>query len=232
MQAASGWLRGLLIVLAALLLVAAGLYQLGSNAEQRRRAEAAQRLAAASPVTSAPAVTPTPTPTEPPASATAPAAPARTQVGLPPAAFSWPAAGFAVDIAPMDWSRDTPVDPALDPNGFDPIGHWLKGTGESDEYLPVVLAGHTCHTDVYLCSPTTFPFNLLSYDGWAVGQPASITDSRGTTIPCLLQDRRIVDKSKQFSFSNDPCLVVLFTCNVKNPDEAVTLVSFRCGQCT
>ncbi|KHL01220.1 hypothetical protein LK10_17525 [Sinomonas humi] len=132
----------------------------------------------------------------------------------------------------MQWSASQTVDPPLDANGFDPVGHWLVGTGESASVRPVVLAGHTCHQQVALCTDATFPFNRLSYPGWAVGQPASLTEANGSTVACALADRRIVDKSKAFSFSNDPCQVVLFSCNYDNPDAQIVLLTFRCGQCT
>ena len=132
----------------------------------------------------------------------------------------------------MPWTASQTVDPPLDVNGFDPVGHWLVGTGESAAVRPVVLAGHTCHQQVALCTDATFPFNRLSYSGWAVGQPASLTEANGGVVDCALADRRIVDKSKAFSFANDPCQVVLFSCNYDNPDAQIVLLTFRCGQCT
>ncbi|WP_369046126.1 hypothetical protein [Sinomonas sp. P10A9] len=215
--------------------MAAIAYKFSYDADQQRRADAAHQLTVASATpnpagTSSQPATPATTAAASPApSSTAP--PKRTSVALPPASFDWPAAGFAVNIVPMDWDPSVPVNPALDANGFDPVGHWLKGSGQSDAVLPVVLSGHTCHAGVYLCNDQTFPFNRLSFDGWAIGQPATITDANGSVIPCTLQERSLVDKSKQFSFKNDPCLVVLFTCNFERPDDAVTLVTFRCGQC-
>jgi hypothetical protein len=85
---------------------------------------------------------------------------------------------------------------------------------------------------VALCTDATFPFNRLSYAGWAVGQPASLTGANGQVVACALESRKVVDKTKAFSFVNDPCLVVAFSCNYDNPDGQVVLVTFRCGQCT
>ncbi|GAB3268737.1 hypothetical protein GCM10027449_02290 [Sinomonas notoginsengisoli] len=232
------WLRATALGLAVILAVAAMVYQSARDSEQRRRIDAANELAASASVAAVPAP---PTTASPAPSAKAPAPspsqaatqkPARTDVALPPASFSWPAAGLAVNIVPTDWDPAVPVNPPLDANGFDPVAHWLKGTGQSEDQLPVVLSAHTCHAGVPLCTDSTFPFNRLSSDSWAVGQPASIRDARGTVLPCTLEERSLVDKSKQFSFPNDPCLVVLFTCNFERPDDAITLVTFRCGQCT
>ena len=228
------WLRAIALGLAVILAVAALVYQSARDSEQRRRIDAANQLAASASVSAPapPSSAAAASAPESPPSQSAPQKPSRTDVALPPARFSWPAAGFAVNIVPMDWDPAVPVNPPLDSNGFDPVGHWLKGSGESDTVLPVVLAGHTCHQDVYLCNDQTFPFNRLSFDRWAVGQSATITDAKGSVIPCTLEERSLVDKSKQFSFKNDPCLVVLFTCNFERPDDQVTLVTFRCGQCT
>lgn len=170
--------------------------------------------------------------TMPPTPVGTPASAGFQPTALPPQHFTWAAAGLSIDIAPMQWNATQVVDPPLDANGFDPLGHWLVGTGESAAVRPVVLAGHTCHQEVALCTDATFPFNRLSYSGWAVGQPASLTEANGNIVSCALADRRIVDKSKAFSFANDPCQVVLFSCNYDNPDAQIVLVTFRCGQCT
>lgn len=223
---------GLAVVLAA----AAVVYQTASDADQHRRADAARALASAS---ASPADSPSApqdaTASQPPAaSPTSSSAVTQPRAGVvvPPASFSWPAAGFSVNVVPTDWDPAVPVNPSLDANGFDSVGHWLKGSGESLNIQPVVITAHTCYdTASPLCNPTTFPFNRLSTDNWAVGQPASITDAHGAVIPCTLAERKLVDKSKQFTFRNDPCLVVLFTCNLDRPEDLVTLVTFRCGQC-
>lgn len=137
-----------------------------------------------------------------------------------------------MNVVPMDWTPGQIVDPPLDNNNFDPVAHWLKGTGQSAAVRPVVIAAHACHRLVPLCNDSTFPFNRLSYGGWAVGQPATLIDAHGHVVTCALEDRRIEDKTKQFAFSNDPCLVVVFSCNFENPDGQIVLLTFRCGQCT
>jgi hypothetical protein len=135
-------------------------------------------------------------------------------------------------VAPLAWSQGETVDPPLDANGFDPVAHWLVGTGTAGAIRPVVLAAHSCHEGVALCNDSTFPFNRLSYAGWALGQSATVTGADGLAVPCTLADRRLVDKSRAFSFANDPCTVVVFSCNFENPDSQVVLLTFRCGQCT
>lgn len=237
------WVRILALGLSSALAVFAGLHLLGDDARQQLRAEAAQQLAASvpePPLSSSGTATPTAVPgtATPPApvrsAAPVPSQPALqlAQIALPPRTFSWPAAGLTAAIVPMDWSAATPVDPPLDAQGFDPVGHWLVGTGQSSSVRPVVLAGHTCHQGVPLCTDATFPFNRLSYQGWAVGQPASLTDGKGQVVNCSLADRKVVDKSKAFSFENNPCDVVAFSCNYDDPDGQIVLVTFRCGQCT
>ncbi|WP_138443659.1 hypothetical protein [Sinomonas susongensis] len=237
------------LALAAALAVFAGLHALEDQEQKDLRAQAAQQLglaagtagssaaSASSPRASA-APSPKATGRTPTSAATSSVQATSAAVGgfqptdLPPRHFAWPAAGLGVDVVPMQWSATQTVDPPLDANGFDPVGHWLTGTGESASVRPVVLAGHTCHQQVALCTDATFPFNRLSYAGWALGQPASLTEANGSIVNCALADRRIVDKSKAFSFANDPCEVVLFSCNYDNPDAQIVLLTFRCGQCT
>lgn len=235
------WVRILALVLSSALAVFAGLHLLGDDARQQLRAEAAQQLAASvpePPLSSSGMATPTAVPgtaTPPAPSRSAAPVPPPIQLAnivLPPRTFSWPAAGLTANVVPMDWSAAAPVDPPLDAQGFDPVGHWLVGTGQSSSVRPVVLAGHTCHQGVPLCTDATFPFNRLSYQGWAVGQPASLTDGKGQVVNCSLADRKVVDKSKAFSFENNPCDVVAFSCNYDDPDGQIVLVTFRCGQCT
>ncbi|MEN2743735.1 hypothetical protein [Sinomonas halotolerans] len=243
--AVGGWLRAVVLACAVMLFGFAAVHQITSDASERRRIEAAAQLAAASasaapgqPGAPAPsgAATASAAPALPPSAAPAPTTPDATataavpRLALPPRAFAWPAAGLSVGVVPMSWKPGTTVVPPLDANGFDPVAHWLKGTGQSKDRQPVVLAAHTCYGEAPLCSPETFPFNRLSYAGWAKGQAATITDAAGKAIPCVLQDRRLVDKSKAFSFANDPRLVVVFSCNTERPLDEITLVIFRCGQ--
>lgn len=229
----SGWLRLVPLVLALALALVAVVHQVDVDLREQQRAAAAQQLAANPPSSRAPS-SPLPPTSAPAQSLAAPTAtqPAPPPMALPPTAFAWPEAGLAVDVVAMDWTPGDTVDPPLDANNFDPVAHWLKGTGESDALRPVVIAAHACHVQVPLCNSDTFPFNRLSYDGWAAGQPATLTDAHGQPIACALEDRRIVDKSKAFSFPNDPCLVVVFSCSVENPDGEIVLLTFRCGQCT
>ena len=132
----------------------------------------------------------------------------------------------------MAWQPGQVVDPALDANGFDSVAHLLEGSGKSEALQPLVLAAHTCtSTDKRLCNDATFPFMRLSYDGWAVGQPATVVDATGKTIDYTLVDRQVVDKSKAFSFANDRCLLVAFTCNLQNPEGEITLVTFKRNHC-
>ncbi|WP_171042303.1 hypothetical protein [Sinomonas gamaensis] len=225
-----GWLRLLPLVLALALALVAVVHQVDASARDQARLSAAQQLASSPPS----AVSSPPQVTAPPSSAIAAteAPPSPPPLALPPKAFAWPAAGLAVDVVPMAWTPGQTVDPPLDANNFDPVGHWLEGTGQSAALRPVVLAAHTCHVQVPLCNDSTFPFNRLSYAGWSAGQPATLTDASGTAVPCTLEDRRITDKSKAFTFPNDPCLVVVFSCSVENPDADIVLLTFRCGQCT
>ena len=233
--------------LAALALVcAAVIYSFNRNSAEQRQIQAAEQLATqqAEPPTP-PAVTPSPTVTPRGQSSTSPPAPESvppTTAGsalepvdvspaLPITKFTWPAVGLSVDVVPMDWRADQTINPPLDANGFDPVAHWLKGSGESAAARPVILAAHTCIVGNELCNDVTFPFNKLSHDGWAVGQPASLVDATGQTINYTLVDRKLVDKSKAFSFANDRCLLVAFTCNRKNPDAEITLVTFRRAGC-
>lgn len=237
------------LVIVLVVVPAAAFHQFGVDAQEQQRYAAAQRLAASaqqsppaaatSPTSSAPATSPAssapalPSSTHP--SSSAPSSlqtPVRPAIALPPVRFAWPAAGLSVPIVPMTWTPGLTVDPPLDSNNFDPVAHWLQGTGQSATLRPIVLAAHACHQQVPLCNDDTFPFNRLSYAGWTVGQPATLTDAHGQTVTCALADRRIVDKSKAFTFANDPCSVVVFSCNFEDPDGQIVLLTFRCGQCT
>lgn len=221
-----GWLRLLPLVVVFVLVPTAIFHQLTLDAREQQRAVAAQQLAQSSPPVATPAITPRqPSPT-------AVATPTLPDIPLPPTHFEWPAAGLSVDVVPMAWTPGQTVDPPLDVNNFDPVAHWLIGTGQSSALRPIVLAAHACHQLVPLCNDSTFPFNRLSYDGWALGQPAGLTDASGGVVACALTDRRLVDKSKAFTFANDPCSVVVFSCNFENPDGQIVLLTFRCGQCT
>ena len=234
-----GRLRLLTLLCAVALALLAVVYGVSDGVRGQQRIAAAQALAGAS---AQPTARATPTPAVPstaaPSSATSTstqptsAAPPAPPIALPPTAFSWPAAGLSVNVVPMAWTPGQTVDPPLDPNNFDPVAHWLQGSGQSAAIRPVVIAAHACHRLVPLCNDSTFPFNRLSYDGWAVGQPAALTDAHGNVVTCALEDRRVEDKSKEFAFSNDPCLVVVFSCNFENPDGQIVLLTFRCGQCT
>ncbi|WP_138442294.1 hypothetical protein [Sinomonas susongensis] len=248
--------RVIILALAAGMALAGGGFQLDAEARQQSREAEAQQLAstASSPASPTPAASAssaqpsalsaalggslsTPSAAASPKGATAPGtpaakAPAHTSLTMPLTKFSWPAAGLSVNVVPLAWTPGETVDPPLDGNGFDPVAHWLEGTGGTGAIRPAVIAAHACHQSVPLCNDSTFPFNMLSYSGWAVGQQATVTDSRGMTAPCTLADRKLVDKSKAFSFANDPCDVVVFSCNFENPDGQVVLLTFRCGQCT
>ncbi|WP_422936020.1 hypothetical protein [Sinomonas sp. P47F7] len=224
----------------------AGARQFQIDAHEQLRAGAAQQLAtpASGPsqgtAPAAPAAGPTAASTRTAAASSAaaptavgsPAVSHGPSIALPLTRFSWPAAGLTVSVVPTAWSKDQPVDPPLDANNFDPVAHWLAGTGESDEVRPIVLAAHSCHQAVALCNDATFPFNRLSFAGWEIGQAATATDALGKMVQCALASREVVDKSKAFSFANDPCLVVVFSCNYENPDGQIVLLTFRCGQCT
>lgn len=240
------WLRMRYVVLAlavAFAVAGAG-FQVADAAHQQNRALEADRLAAQR-ADSGEAPSPAPTssaPTRSAQSSSAPVAPvpsphvpsptAGNKLVLPPTKFAWPAAGISVNVLPLAWSQGETVDPPLDANGFDPVAHWLAGTGTVAGIKPVVLAAHSCHEGVPLCNDSTFPFNRLSYPGWTQGQTAIVTGANGLSVPCTLADRRLVDKSRAFSFANDPCTVVVFSCNFENPDSQVVLLTFRCGQCT
>ena len=240
------WIRAVVLACSIGLLGVAGVHQTQVDASEGRRAEAARLLAeAAASAAQAPHETTVPTEPAPPAepdpappaepgpapssSSQDPVAVPLPRLPLPPTGFSWPAAGLSVGVLPMAWTPGETVNPPLDANGFDPVAHWLAGTGESEDHQPVVLAAHTCYGVDPLCNPNTFPFNRLSFPGWEKGQAASISDAKGQAIPCSLEDRRIVDKSTEFAFPNDPHLVVVFSCNAERPNDEITLVTFRCG---
>lgn len=236
-----------MISLAAVLVLTgtAGVYEYNRYAAEQRQIQAAEQLIAESsqraelPEVSAPVAIPQPTPSASPATAE-PAPPGGesappvvdTAPTLPITQFDWPAVGLSIDVVPMAWQPGQVVNPGLDANGFDPVAHLLEGSGESEALQPLVLAAHTCtSTDKRLCNDATFPFMRLSYDGWAVGQPASAIDATGRAINYTLVDRKVVDKSKAFSFANDRCLLVAFTCNLQNPEGEITLVTFRRTGC-
>ena len=239
-----GWFRVLTLGIATAIAATAGAHQLEIDAHEQLRAGAAQQLATpasepsrgatpAAPATSAAsAASPTTAAASTAAASPAAAASHAPSIALPLSKFSWPAAGLTVSVVPTAWSKDQPVDPPLDSNNFDPVAHWLTGTGESGEMRPIVLAAHSCHQAVALCNDATFPFNRLSFAGWEIGQAATVTDALGKVVQCALASRQVVDKSKAFSFANDPCLVVAFSCNYENPDGQIVLLTFRCGQCT
>lgn len=226
-------------VLAALALVcSAVIYSFNQQSVKQRQAQAAEQLATQPPgVSESPMVTPLPSATPGEAPSTSPAVqqpvaePVDVAPVLPVAKFTWPAVGLSVDVVPMDWRADQTINPPLDANGFDPVAHWLKGSGESDTARPIILAAHTCVVGNELCNDVTFPFNKLSHDGWAVGQPASLVDAAGQTINYTLADRRIVDKAKAFEFANDRCLLAVFTCNLADPHGKITLVTYKRNGC-
>ena len=232
-----GWVRALILACAVGLLAVAGVHYANIAEVEGQRAEAARVLAESSPRAAPSAGTaateaPPPDGANPASSAPhAPPAVALPRFPLPPTGFAWPAAGLSVGVVPMAWTVGERVDPPLDANGFDPVAHWLAGTGESPDLQPVVLAGHACRSADPLCTPETFPFNLVSFPGWEKGQAASISDANGRGIPCILEERRTADKASQFSFPNDPCLVVVISCNYQRPDDEIILVTFRCGHC-
>lgn len=241
----SNWRVVAVAVVGIALIGSAGVYEYNTYAAEQQQLRAAEQLAtqkthAATPEAepssvASPEVTPSVLPVVPePASPTREATPpvADVQPVLPVTAFRWSAAGVAVDVIPMDWQAGQVVNPPLDANGFDPVAHWIKDSGASESLRPIVLAAHTCTSqDRRVCNEATFPFMRLSYDGWAVGQPASIVDATGKTIDYTLVDRKVVDKSKAFSYANDRCLLVAFTCNLQNPEGEITLVTFRRTQC-
>lgn len=230
------------IVIALVLVCVAVVYQLSKSSSEQRQAHVAEQLTVQP--TSQPSLSPIPTPSLVPTPSASLATPetaspvahppevlADTQPVLPVARFKWPAAGMDVSVVPMDWRADQWIDPPLDANGLDPVGHWLKGTGELDAYRPIVVAAHTCYVGYAGCNDQAFPFNRLSFPGWKVGQPASIIDATGRQIDYTLVRRQLVDKSKAFEFANDKCLLVAFTCNIENPDGEITLVTFRRTGC-
>jgi hypothetical protein len=223
-------MRHVVLALAVTFAVAGAGLQVADAAHQQDRAAAADRLAAE---TRSPGPTASAVPSSIVATASAStSAAAPAALALPPTKFAWPAAGLSVDVMPLGWTPGETVDPPLDANGFDPVAHWLAGTGAAGAIRPVVLAAHSCHQGVALCNDSTFPFNRLSYAGWTLGQSATVTDAKGLVVSCTLADRKLVDKSHAFSFANDPCDVVVFSCNFENPDSQVVLLTFRCGQCT
>ena len=244
--------RSAMVAVAGLLVGASALVATNGSVDEQARAAAAKQLALQSPtalstptptvaltpsISPTPRLTPTPstTPTTPPPLAT---------VVYPIKGFDWPAAGVKVSVVTMPratWqSQPEGVDPQLDANGFDSVGHWLEGTGPDGPGLEsggqvktqsIILAAHTCYaTNDPLCNDTTFPFSRLSYGGWAVGQQASLTDSGGHVFDMTLVRRELVDKSG-FGIDNNPCEVQVFSCNKQDPHNRATLVTFRRTQC-
>lgn len=222
----------------------AGAYEYNKYSTGQQQLRAAEQLAAEKTLPATPSATPAPTvsprvtpsaspsvSTSAPKEVTAPPV-ADVQPVLPVTQFRWSAANMAVEVVPMEWQMGEKVDPPLDTNGFDPVAHWIKDSGVSERLRPIVLAAHTCSSqDRRVCNEVTFPFMQLSYEGWAVGQPASIVDATGKTIDYTLVNRELVDKSRAFTYPNDRCLLVAFTCNLQNPDGEITLVTFRRTGC-
>ena len=250
-----------LIIVGVVLACAAFVYGQNRHSATEKQVNAAEQLAAEQAETPVPVVTASPsvnpvteTPSEAPvtevSAAEASAAPmqvppraepvpvpaANTEPVLPITKFHWPAAGLSVEVVPAKWQKGQVVDPPLDANGFDPVAHFLDGSGQSrgggDAVRPAMLAAHTCTSqDKRVCNEVTFPFIKLSYEGWALEQPASVVDATGRTVDYTLVSRKVVDKAKDFSFANDGCRLVVFTCNLKDPEGKITLVEFRRNGC-
>ena len=233
-------------VVVAGLVAAAGIYGYNKYSAEEQQVQAARQLASQE-VELSPA-TPSGSPRETPiaeSSSTTPATPKQespravpaptpvdVQPVLPVARFHWPAAQLSVEAVPMEWRADQTINPPLDANGFDPVAHWLKGSGEAGPAKSIILAAHTCTSpDRRVCNETTFPFIKLSFEGWAVGQPASLVDSAGQTINYTLVDRQVVDKAKAFEPANERCFLVVFSCNAVDPEGEITLVTFRRDGC-
>jgi hypothetical protein len=177
--------------------------------------------------------------TSPTASSTPPPTLAPAAIVYPIQGFSWPDAGIKVATVTMDqatWQQQAAtsgIDPALDANGFDRVGHWLDGTGPTlgRPTQSVVIAAHTCFSpDASLCNDATFPFRRLSYDGWAVGQHAAIVDASGHSFDLTLVRRQLVPKSG-FTLDDDPCEVQVFSCTAGDTHNTATLVTFKRTQC-
>ena len=189
--------------------------------------------AAATPTTSSPTTSPVVTPAPPPS------------ITYPITRFAWPAAGMNVKVITMaekQWvaQATSGVDPPLDKNGFDPVGHWLEGTGAGlNGPTPVtIIAAHTCYMDdPSLCNNGTFPFRQLSYDGWKAGQSATITDASGQSVPLTLEKFQVVEKTDPLPIVQDApgvnasCYVQVFSCNLADPHGKITLVTFKRTQC-
>lgn len=232
-------------VVLGVILISIGLSMQRPNWEREAAAQqlATQPAPTSSAVSTLPALTSPvpssirPTPTSPP---TIPSVRTPASVGfqLPIKGFSWPAAGIRVAVIGMaaaEWrpqSVSGGVDPDLSASGFDPVGHWLIGTGQTADYQAPIIAAHTCYQGDYLCNDTTFPFNRLSYEGWATGQAASVTDATGTTVPLVLTNRQVVSKHKQLPITQNRCDIQVFSCNVKDPGGLITIVTFQRTQCT
>lgn len=219
------------------------------------RIDAAQQLSSpaptptvATPSPSAPAtvlpVTPTPSATT---AASAPTSLSPMPPQLTPAlvypiqGFSWQAAGVNVTVVPMNqmtWQQQASasgIDPPLDGNGFDRVGHWLEGTGPTlnGPTQAIVLAAHTCYSeDPTLCNDTTFPFRRLSFGGWAAGQHGAIVDAVGHSFDLTLVRRELVSKSGfRLDVDQDACEVQVFSCTEGDAHNTATLVTFRRTQC-
>lgn len=191
-----------------------------------------------------PPVTPSPTTT---ITTPAPTSVAPVPAPLPPAivypiqGFSWQEAGVNVTVVPMDqmtWQQQASasgIDPPLDANGFDRVGHWLEGTGPglNGPTHAIILAAHTCFSeDATLCNDTTFPFRRLSFGGWAAGQQAAITDAAGHSFDLTLVRRELVLKSGfRLDADQDACEVQVFSCTQGDAHTTATLVTFRRTQC-
>lgn len=222
------------------------------SVSRQQRLAAAEQLASQQPPVQPsvlPAVTPTPSPS---VSSSSPAAATPLAVSAPAPAitypitgFVWQAAGINVKVVPMaekEWvaQATTGVDPPLDQHGFDPVGHWLAGTGEGlNGPTPVtIIAAHTCYMDdPSLCNNGTFPFRQLSYASWAAGQSASLYDANGQLVSLVLDNYQVVDKSQPLPIVQDGpgvhagCYVQVFSCNLSDPHGKITLVTFKRSQC-
>ncbi len=244
---------GLLIMIAVMVIGAfTAINALATNQAQHQAAE--QLLSQAAPASPSASASPSATQSPSPAAAATASSPAavHTTAPAPPPAIAYPITGFAWPAASMNvkvvtmaerlWvaQATSGVDPPLDKNGFDPVGHWLEGTGAGlNGPTPVtILAAHTCYSDdASLCNDGTFPFRQLSYGGWKVGQSATITDAHGQSIPLTLEKFQVIEKTDQLPIVQDGpgvnagCYVQVFSCNLSDPHGKITLVTFKRSQC-
>lgn len=239
-------------IAAVITLIVVGLITIvSSEVTKQTRLQAAEQLSsqAATPSSSAsPSVTQTPVPTVGASSsvATPVTTPAPSPaIVYPITGFTWPAASMNVKVVTMaekQWVAQAAsgVDPPLDKYGFDPVGHWLEGTGEGlNGPTPVtIIAAHTCYMDdPSLCNNGTFPFRQLSYAGATAGQGATITDANGQSVPLVLEKFQVVEKAEALPIVQDgpgvhaECYVQVFSCNLSDPHGKITLVTFRRTQC-